>query len=115
MKTVYNINRTISRISAVVILLVAFTTISFAGDVVEDELIVESWMTTPFENTSEAELVLEDWMVIPFEVSTLEGVLALETWMTTPFKSSVVEAELALETWMTTPFEVSDCMLSCCN
>ncbi len=96
MKILNNISRTISRVSAVVILLVAFAAISFAGDVVEDELIVESWMTTPFENTSEAELVLEDWMV-------------------TPFESSVVEAELALETWMTIPFELTDCMLSCCN
>ncbi len=112
MKTLNNISRTISRVSAVVILLVAFAAISFAGDVPEDELIVESWMTTPFENTSEAELTMEDWMVIPFEVKALEGVLALETWMTTPFESSVVEAELALETWMTTPFEVSDCLLS---
>jgi hypothetical protein len=96
MKTLNNISRTISRVSAVVILLVAFAAISFAGDVVEDELIVESWMTTPFENTSEAELTMEDWMV-------------------TPFESSVVEAELALETWMTTPFEISDCLLSCCD
>jgi hypothetical protein len=93
MKTLNNISRTISRVSAVVILLVAFAAISFAEDVVEDELIVESWMTTPFENTSEAELTMEDWMV-------------------TPFESSVVEAELALETWMTTPFEVADCLLS---
>jgi hypothetical protein len=112
MKTLNNISRTISRVSAVVILLVAFAAISFAGDVVEDELIVESWMITPFENTFETELTLEDWMVIPFEVSAVEGVLALETWMTTPFESSVIEAELALETWMTTPFEVSDCLLS---
>jgi hypothetical protein len=96
MKTLNNISRTISRVSAVVILLVAFAAISFAGDVVEDELIVESWMTTPFENTSEAELTMEDWMV-------------------TPFESSVVEAELALETWMTTPFEIADCLLSCCD
>ena len=86
----------ISRVSAVVILLVAFTTISFGGDVVEDELIVESWMTTPFENTSETELTLEEWMVIPFEISAVEG-------------------ELALETWMTTPFDVSDCLLTSSN
>ena len=105
----------ISRASAVVILLVAFTTISFAGDLVEDELIVESWMTTPFDNTAEAELTMEEWMVIPFEISALEGELALETWMVTPFENSVIEAELALETWMTTPFEVSDCLLTCCN
>ncbi len=96
MKTLNNISRTISRVSAVVILLVAFATISFAGDIVEDELIVESWMTTPFENTSESELTLEDWMV-------------------TPFESIVVEAELALEDWMTTPFEDADCFLSCCD
>ena len=96
MKTLNNISRTINRVSAVVILLVAFATISFAGDIVEDELIVESWMTTPFENTSESELTLEDWMV-------------------TPFESIVVEAELALEDWMTTPFEDADCFLSCCD
>ena len=86
----------ISRVSAVVILLVAFTTISFAEDVVEDELIVESWMTTPFDNNAETELALEEWMVTPFEISAVEG-------------------ELALETWMTTPFEVSDCLLTSSN
>jgi hypothetical protein len=96
MKTLNNITRTISRVSAIVILLVAFAAISFAADVVEDELIVESWMTTPFENTAEAELTMEDWMVIPFEISAIEG-------------------ELALETWMTTPFEITDCLLSCCD
>ena len=97
MKTSKELTGIISRVSAVVILLVAFTTISFAEDVVvEEELIIESWMTTPFENMSETELVLEEWMVIPFE-------------------NIVVENELALETWMTTPFEVSDCLLSCCN
>ncbi len=115
MKTITNISRTISRVSTVVILLVAFTAISFAGDIVEDELVVESWMTTPFENTSEAELTMEDWMVIPFEVSAADGVLTLETWMVTPFESNVVEAELALEEWMTTPFELEACLLTCCN
>jgi hypothetical protein len=115
MKTTKELSRIISRVSAVVILLVAFTTISFAGDLVEDELIVESWMTAPFDHAAEAELALEEWMVIPFEINPIEGGLALETWMATPFKSSVVEAELALETWMTTPFEVSDCLLTCCN
>ena len=96
MKITKELNGIISRVSAVVILLVAFTAISFAGDVVEEELIVESWMTTPFDNTSETELTLEEWMVIPFEISAVEG-------------------ELALETWMTTPFEVSDCLLTCCD
>ncbi len=115
MKTITNINGIIFRVSAVVILLVAFAAISFAGDVVEDELVVESWMTTPFEKFAEEELALEDWMVIPFEISAIEGELALETWMTTPFESSVLEAELALETWMTTPFDIAPCLLSCCN
>ena len=96
MKTTKELSGIISRVSAVVILLVAFTTISFAEDVVEDELIVESWMTTPFDNNAETELALEEWMVTPFEISAVEG-------------------ELALETWMTTPFEVSDCLLTCCD
>lgn len=96
MKTRKELNGIIHRVSAVVMLLVAFTTISFAGDVVEDELIVESWMTTPFENMAEAELTMEEWMVTPFEIGA-------------------AEAELALEDWMTTPFKVSDCLLSCCN
>lgn len=115
MKITKELNGIISRVSAVVILLVAFTAISFAGDVVENELIVESWMTTPFDDTSEAELALEEWMVIPFENSVVEAELALETWMVTPFENSVHEADLALETWMTTPFDVSDCLLTCCN
>ena len=96
MKITKELNGIISRVSAVVILLVAFTTISFAEDVVEDELIVESWMTTPFDNNAETELALEEWMVTPFEISAVEG-------------------ELALETWMTTPFEVSDCLLTSSN
>jgi len=115
MKTSKELSAIITRVSAVVILLVAFTAISFAGDVVEDELIVESWMTAQFENMSETELALEEWMVTPFEISAVERELALESWMVTPFKNSVVEADLALETWMTTPFEVSDCLLTCCN
>ena len=115
MKITKELNGIISRVSAVVILLVAFTATSFAGDVVEDELILESWMTTPFDNEAEAELALEEWMVTPFETNAFEGTLALETWMVTPFENSVVEAELALEDWMTTPFEVSACFLSCCN
>ena len=115
MKTLNNISRTISRVSAVVILLVAFAAISFAGEVIEEELVVESWMITPFENTAEAELTMENWMITPFEIGALEGELALETWMATPFTSSVIEAELALETWMTTPFEIEPCLLSCCN
>ena len=105
----------ISRVSTVAMLLVAFTAFSFAGDVVEDELIVESWMTTPFENMAEAELTMEDWMITPFEIVAVEGELALETWMITPFENSVLEAELGLEDWMTAPFEVSDCLLSSCN
>lgn len=105
----------ISRVTAVVLFLLAFTTISFAGDVVEDELIVESWMTTPFENMAEAELTMEEWMVTPFEIGAGEEELALETWMVTPFESSVIDAELALEDWMIAPFDVSECLLSCCN
>lgn len=115
MKATKELNPIINRVITVLILIVAFTTISIAGDAEEEELIVESWMTTPFEKSSEAELVMEDWMVIPFEISAIESQLALETWMATPFESSVLEADLALETWMITPFEYADCFLSCCD
>ena len=110
------------------IALVALTVISFGKTSVtdnidfENELMMESWMTSPFES-SEADVVVETWMTISFDSN--EDDLVLENWMTLPFQSDgndlMVEnwmtspfglgtelEALALESWMSTPFEATD-------
>lgn len=89
------------------IALVALTVISFGKTNVtdnvdfENELIMESWMASPFE-ASEADLVVENWMTLPFQSD--ENDLVVENWMTTPFQNIILEEELIVENWMTSPF-----------
>ena len=53
---------------------------------IEADLLVEAWMTAPFENSYfEAELPVEDWMAVPFQDSYAEPALIVEDWMTAPF------------------------------
>ncbi len=66
----------------------------------EENLRLESWMTTPFEcSVAEEELNIESWMVIPFETDITEDELNIESWMTTPFETG---EEIEMEPWMTT-------------
>ncbi len=75
------------------IALVALTAISFGMNneteniVFENELVMESWMASPFEAT-ESELVMEDWMTSAFGLGTELEALTLESWMTTPFEAT---------------------------
>ena len=48
----------------------------------ENELLVESWMLTPFDNAfPESEIHMESWMVTPFGIESSEEELTTETWM----------------------------------
>jgi hypothetical protein len=95
------------------IALVALTVISFGKtnetDNVnfENEMIMESWMASPFE-ASEADLVLENWMTIPFQNICLEEELIVENWMSSSFGLGSELEALNLESWMSSPFELTD-------
>ena len=95
------------------IALVALTAISFGmngeGDRIEfeDELVMESWMSDPFE-AMENDLVVENWMTRPFKTITMESELAMESWMTSPFGLGTELEALTLESWMTTPLVATD-------
>ena len=66
----------------------------------ETDMVVESWMTTPFKsNYYEAEPFIESWMTTPFESNYYEVVPFIELWMTVPFYS---EDKMEVEEWMTT-------------
>ncbi len=72
--------------------------------VYEEELGLESWMTTPFDSgVKEEVLEIESWMTTPFENAVYEQGIVLEPWMTVPFENSLDE-EIILESWMTAPF-----------
>ena len=53
----------------------------------------------------EFDLVIEEWMTLPFESSVYEEELQIESWMLTPFESNYYEAHPIIEQWMTAPFE----------
>ena len=69
----------------------------------EEALMVESWMTTPFETNIEERITVESWMTAPFE-SAIEESVEVENWMTVPFESAIEES-VEVEAWMTAPFE----------
>ena len=71
-----------------------------ADVVYEEQLGIESWMTTPFEcAVAEEELGIESWMTAPFESNLTEEDLYLESWMTVPFESL---EDIEIEDWMAT-------------
>ncbi|MFH0757478.1 MAG: hypothetical protein V2B15_09340 [Bacteroidota bacterium] len=66
--------------------------------ILEQELVMENWMTIPFENSSpDNDLCLENWMSVPFEANSIENDLCLENWMTIPFETT---QENKAESWM---------------
>jgi len=68
----------------------------------ERDMLLEPWMTSPFESTTfEEDMQIESWMIAPFESTYDEPELAIESWMTMPF---AFEQEIEIESWMTTPF-----------
>lgn len=81
-------NRTFLIIHAIVVTLIfAFSPLQGSAHLVDEgEIMVESWMTSPFESVAaEDELVVEEWMTAPFESVAAEDELVLEEWMTTPW------------------------------
>ena len=75
---------------------------------IEYDIVVEPWMTKPFENSYyEEELQVESWMESPFENLYYEEDIEIESWMTRPFETveeteEVIEGEIEIEEWMTT-------------
>ena len=91
------------------IILIAMTAVSFGMEQrkadLERDLVTEDWMKAPF--MVENEMGLETWMVTPFDEGLQEEALWLENWMTVPFGNESGE-EITLENWMTEPFELMD-------
>ncbi len=53
----------------------------------EEALLIENWMTTPFESAlTESEIWMESWMITPFDEYQIDKVLQLESWMVIPFE-----------------------------
>ena len=67
----------------------------------ENELVLESWMVSPFE-LIEGGLLVESWMTTPFQPEVND--VMVESWMTLPFDLGVELEALTLESWMITPF-----------
>ena len=53
----------------------------------------------------EEDLIMESWMSAPFESSVADAVLAVEKWMTTPFEAA---ENIEIESWMTTAWFYAD-------
>jgi hypothetical protein len=71
----------------------------------DEELAIESWMSTPFEvSLEESEVGVEYWMTTPFEMEFSEAEMPFEAWMAIPFEDKAVEEQLVVESWMTEPF-----------
>ena len=71
----------------------------------DNDLEVETWMTSPFETGYfEEDIPIESWMTHPFETSYYEEEIPIEPWMTSPFKTSYYEEEIPIEPWMTHPW-----------
>ena len=72
--------------------------IESADVVFEEELFLESWMTTPFKSSvAEEELNVESWMTTPFNTNIAEDRLKVESWMTIPFET---DEFIEIESWM---------------
>ena len=61
------------KITILLIVLVALLTISFSATTgkkhhssIDSPVMIEDWMTRPFNDSVEAPLVVEDWMTRPF-------------------------------------------------
>jgi hypothetical protein len=69
-----------------------------------DELILENWMTIPFDNEIEEETHgLEQWMTESFDNQLTEEPVGVENWMTESFDNRLTEEPVGLEQWMTEP------------
>lgn len=72
---------------------------------VESDMLLEPWMTSPFENSvSEAELEVESWMMKPFENSVANSKLFIEEENYSNSEDRLLEENPVLENWMIAPF-----------
>jgi hypothetical protein len=52
----------------------------------ESSVVVEPWMTSPFEsNIYEEDMEIESWMISPFDSGLTEEYISVESWMTSPW------------------------------
>ena len=70
-----------------------------SGDQLEAPIMIRTF-SVPFET----DMLVESWMTAPFESNYYEEDVEIEPWMTTPFETSFYEEDVELEPWMTTPF-----------
>ena len=61
-------------------------------------------MVIPVENSIEEHLVIESWMTTPFESNIAEQEMVSESWTTELCENNIAEEEMVIESWMTTPF-----------
>ena len=74
-------------------------------DVYEAPVIAEAYIVKSADVIYEEDLVLESWMTLPFESGLAEEALSIESWMTEPFEAADY---IEVEDWMTEPFEAAD-------
>ena len=58
-------------------------------------------MITPFFVAMESDMVIESWMTAPFETNVYEEEPEIESWMIAPFECCYFEEEIQIEAWMT--------------
>ena len=80
-------------------------TSSFENNI-EEAIEIESWMTSSFDVLMEEGLVVEEWMTSSFEAN-LEPAVNVESWMAAPFEVPQEES-IEIESWMTTPFDIAE-------
>ena len=58
-------------------------------------------LTRTFFVPMEADMIIESWMTAPFETNVYEEEMEIESWMISPFESCYFEEEMEIESWMT--------------
>ena len=79
-----------------------------ARDFYEAPVVARDFYFEQVEILYEENLQIESWMTTPFISSVVEEELNIESWMTTPFNTNIDEDRLKVESWMTAPFEADE-------
>ena len=75
-----------------------------AKEIIQSVDDVNFQMVIPVENSIEEHLVIESWMTTPFESNIAEQEMVSESWTTDLCENNIAEEEMVIESWMTTPF-----------
>jgi len=75
-----------------------------AKEIIQSVDDVNFQMVIPVENCFEEHLVIESWMTTPFESNIAEQEMVSESWTTELCENNIAEEEMVIESWMTTPF-----------